>query len=98
MLERPPPRRKKTANATRVAESKARAVAGRAKISPDVPTEEIQQLLTDNGFMDPSEWVDWDLATVAERRQARTVWSRGVSQMVDLLIRLEMHFPRDFKK
>jgi hypothetical protein len=87
-----------TANARRVAESKARAAAGRTKIAPSVPIEEIQQLLITNRLMEPDEWVDWDLATTAERRHARTVWSRAVSQLIDLLVRLETHFPQDFKK
>jgi hypothetical protein len=95
MLERPP---KKTRNAVRVDASKARAAAGRTTIGPDVDVEEIQELLIANHFMEPDELIDWDIASTAERRQARAVWGRGVSQLIDLLIRLEMHFPRDFKK
>jgi hypothetical protein len=103
MLQRPPKSlddraRRQTANAARVAGCKTRAAAGRTTIGPDVDVEAIQRLLIDNRFMEPADSIDWDLATTAERRQARATWSRGVSQLLDLLVKLEMHFPAEIKK
>jgi hypothetical protein len=107
MLSRPPaPRRARSANAIRVAVSRARGEAGRAKIAPEVDVDNIQRLLAVEGLLQPNELIDYDLATAAERRGARAAWGRGVGKLLDLLCELElddnllrklreMHFTRD---